>query len=139
MKWLVVAGILVMTASVCQAEEGDGWKRIGGSESSNTKVEVQTASIESINPTTVRALMRLVPAKPGNDWSYNKAVVSVEYTVDMDCKKPRHKVLQQVRITEDGYRTTIDQDSVPTFQPTSPMSLVDMVRTVSCKSEGKLK
>lgn len=142
MKWLAVAAILAVTATVCQAEERSGWAYIGGSvdESSNMQIEVKTASIESINSNTVRAVFRLVREKPENRvWNFNPKVASVEVTTDFDCDKPRYKTIQEVRVSEDGYRLTMKQDTIPTYESANPTDLIGMTRTFVCKSEGKFK
>lgn len=136
MKLLIVLVILALTTT---GYAGDEWTEVDYNVDANVKFEVNQASIESISPSIVRAVVKggryELQSSKGN-WGN---IIARETTTDFDCTRPRYKLLDLTPITFSGKQDVIPSPNIPTFKESAAGSLWESVRKFVCKSEGKLQ
>jgi hypothetical protein len=136
-RMIVMAAMLLLAAAT--AATAQSWKYADEStdKATNLRLEISEASIESIGPTTVKALTRFVRLDPGmRHWPFAEETSQVELAMDFDCVRPRYKLTSEARIAASGYR--LQMPEAPAFyEETEKGSLFDTARKMACKAEGK--
>lgn len=129
--------VVLFAATTCYAV--DEWTWIGSSTDPNINgvIELEKASLEIINDSTVRARTRFVKKDKDKPWNFGENVQFSEMIADYDCTKPRFKMLQATDVYSSGGRSEPKVVSTPVFQKITEGSLWDVARQEGCKALPK--
>jgi hypothetical protein len=133
---MMLAALLLSAATVASA--ADVWVSVATVMSDNARISISPASIESVGQASVRCAVHMTRKDPEvKKWAYTEVIDYNEIVLDIDCARPRHKFLKEIR-----YGFTGEVYSLPVseaYQLTPENSVYSSVREYACRAEGKMK